>query len=346
MEHSRDMTTPQSCAFWRVSYQPCGAGLARARGFSPLQLRKACAFLLLGMALHAGADESQCRIECIPWRGCVQMDNHEVEVILADGHSRSFVELTSEQLHWTLPGYEHKIPVQRIGATDTCETMGWVPRPEPRRVWDAFTFFNELQVLRLRLHTLAPVVHRFVVAEATKTHANGPKRLYFNESKEDADIQAFLPQVEHLIVDDLPDSSDRWQLEIFQRNALVRGLAEADAQDLIIVGDCDEIPNPHAVHLLRTCDGWDVQGPVHFHTRFYNFRFDLHFEALWYHPQLSTIQWLAGPWELWRGGRSRRARPCLRERGRERGGERVWQIGTVRGPIPHTGSRACVCRSL
>ena len=27
-----------------------------------------------------------------------------------------------------------------IAANDTCESMGWVRRVEPRRVWDAFTF--------------------------------------------------------------------------------------------------------------------------------------------------------------------------------------------------------------
>ena len=112
-----------------------------------------------------------------------------------------------------------------IAAHDTCETMGWVRRTEPRRVWDAFPFFNEFRVLKLRLHTLAPVVHRFVLAEATRTFSNAPKPLHFGERvRADAELAGFAPQIEHVIVDDMPTASD-WPFdrELHQRNALVRG---------------------------------------------------------------------------------------------------------------------------
>ena len=121
------------------------------------------------------------------------MSNELLHVVHDDGYSQSAVEVTPEEYEAGWGDQWDKFAVQRISELDTCETAGWVPRAEPRRVWDAFTFFNERQVLRLRFHTLAPVVHRFVLAEATKTHSNLPKRLYFNESR--ADFAAFLPQV-------------------------------------------------------------------------------------------------------------------------------------------------------
>jgi len=68
-----------------------------------------------------------------------------------------------------------------------------------------------------------------------------------------------------------------------------------EPDDLIIVGDCDEIPDPHAIHLLRSCDGWDDTGPVNFYTRFFNFRFSYQFHSRWSHPQVSTLKWLTGP---------------------------------------------------
>jgi len=38
--------------------------------------------------------------------------------------------------------------------------------------------------------------------------------------------------------------------------------------------------------------GRGEDGPVHFYTRFYNFRFSWMFEALWHHPQAATATWV------------------------------------------------------
>ena len=212
---------------------------------------------------------------------------------LYDAHTVILAEGTAAELQD--PVWSSSFGMHYAAADDTCESMGWRRRAAPRRVWDAFTFFNEVDVLRLRLNTLSGVVHRFVLAEATKTHSNLPKTLHFEAVKSDPRFSPFVPQIEHVVVGDLPDSDDSWQLEHFQRNALVRGLAEADDDDIVVVSDCDEIPSPHAVDLIRWCDGWDDTGPVQFYTRFYNFKFAFQFEALWYHPQAATMKWLSGP---------------------------------------------------
>ena len=185
---------------------------------------------------------------------------------------------------------------RNIAANDTCESMGWVRRVEPRRVWDAFPFFNEVRVLKLRLHTLAPVMHRFVLAEATRTFSNESKPLHFGERvRDDAELAYFLPQIEHVVIDNMPTAS-HWPFdrEHHQRNALVRGLAQAEEDDLILVSDCDEIPDPHAIELLRSCDGWDTTGPVRFYIRHYQWKFSFQFQTLKPHPQLATVEWLAG----------------------------------------------------
>ncbi len=36
-------------------------------------------------------------------------------------------------------------------------------------IYDCFQFFNELDILKIRLHVLGPVVDRFVISEATET---------------------------------------------------------------------------------------------------------------------------------------------------------------------------------
>lgn len=39
-------------------------------------------------------------------------------------------------------------------------------------VYDCFTFFNEYELLELRLETLYNAVDYFVISESNKTHAN------------------------------------------------------------------------------------------------------------------------------------------------------------------------------
>src|ERR1022692_1647432 len=84
-------------------------------------------------------------------------------------------------------------------------------------IYDCFTFFDELELLELRLHELGDVVDKFVWVEATKTHSNKSKPLHYQENR--VLFQAFHDQIIHVVVDDMPDSNDSWVLENFQRNA-------------------------------------------------------------------------------------------------------------------------------
>jgi hypothetical protein len=115
-------------------------------------------------------------------------------------------------------------------------------------IWDCFTFFNELDILELRLNELDPHVDRFVLVEAAKTFSNEPKPLHFAENRER--FARFLPKIVHVVVDDLPDQGDAWDREAFQRDAMVRGLAEAAPDDVIMISDVDEIPYPEHVSRL------------------------------------------------------------------------------------------------
>lgn len=107
-------------------------------------------------------------------------------------------------------------------------------------IFDCFTFFNELDLLEVRLRELAPAVDAFVLVEATRTHAGAPKRLFFDEAKQR--FAEFLPKIRHVIVDDMPVSEDPWVLENHQRRAILRGLpTQIRADDIVIVSDTDEI---------------------------------------------------------------------------------------------------------
>ena len=49
---------------------------------------------------------------------------------------------------------------------------------------DCFPFFNELDILEIRLNSLAPYVDRFVLTECNVTHSGNQKPLFFAENKE------------------------------------------------------------------------------------------------------------------------------------------------------------------
>ena len=111
-------------------------------------------------------------------------------------------------------------------------------------IFDCFTFFDELDLLEVRLRTLENVVDRFVLCEAPFTFRGAPKPLYFSEAR-----QRFARWNDKisLLVYDGAVNADPWENEWGQRDFLIRGLEGADAGDLVMLSDCDEIPDPRNV---------------------------------------------------------------------------------------------------
>ena len=93
-------------------------------------------------------------------------------------------------------------------------------------------------------------IDRFVIVEARKTHSGKPKELVFDANKER--FAQYLDKVTYIMLDDLPEIegtiTDRsWARERFQRDGIMRGLADCRDNDIIIISDCDEVPNPRAI---------------------------------------------------------------------------------------------------
>ena len=109
-------------------------------------------------------------------------------------------------------------------------------------VYDCIPFFNEIDILKLRLHILDPIVDRFIIEEATVTFSGEKKELCFEKNK--AMFQEFLPKITYLVVDDSPIQATTHERDKFQKNALIKGLKDATDEDVIILSDVDEIPNP------------------------------------------------------------------------------------------------------
>ena len=111
-------------------------------------------------------------------------------------------------------------------------------------IYDCFQFFNELDILKLRLHIMSPIVDRFVISEATETFVGDPKPLDYEENR--AMFAEFEDKIIHLVVEDTPPGETHAR-DTFQKNAVGRGLSDCTDEDIIIYSDLDEIPNPEKI---------------------------------------------------------------------------------------------------
>lgn len=103
---------------------------------------------------------------------------------------------------------------------------------------DCFTFFNEFDVLEVRLNSLAPYVDRFVLLEAPVTQRGTSKPLFYADNKER--FSKF--NITHIIADNFV-SVNTWDIEKHQRNLLAQGVEDLSGEDIVLFSDSDEIPN-------------------------------------------------------------------------------------------------------
>jgi beta-1,4-mannosyl-glycoprotein beta-1,4-N-acetylglucosaminyltransferase len=112
------------------------------------------------------------------------------------------------------------------------------------KIYDCFSYWDEDLLLDLRLNILNEYVDYFVIVEGNKTWQNNPKKLRFNIDK----FPNFKKKIIYVPVEDMPDGDDPYLRENFQRNCILRGLKYSSDDDLIIISDLDEIPNPSKIH--------------------------------------------------------------------------------------------------
>lgn len=138
------------------------------------------------------------------------------------------------------------------------------------RIVDVFPFFNELEILDIRLNELDPVVDEFILVEGTRTHQNKPKPLFFSENKQQ--FERFLPKINHLVIEHWPGFFHKFRrprpfdLDNYQKEFAIRTLRKMPKDTNVIFSDLDEIPKAEEVARFRDTDSIKI-----FEQRFYNF---------------------------------------------------------------------------
>lgn len=117
------------------------------------------------------------------------------------------------------------------------------------RLYDCFPFFNELDLLEIRLNELDGVVDRFVIVEAGETFSGKPKPLWLAENFDR--FERFKDKIVYLKIDAFPPGTDPWERERIQRDKLLAGLTDAASDDLVMLSDVDELPKSGTLAAIK-----------------------------------------------------------------------------------------------
>ena len=156
------------------------------------------------------------------------------------------------------------------------------------KIYDCFSYWDEDLLLDLRLNLLNKYVDYFVIIEGNKTWQNNPKKLKFSLENH----KKFKDKIIYVKVQDMPDGDNPYLRENFQRNAIQRGLVNAEEEDIIIISDLDEIPNPKVFHLFEKKMRYAVFKQMHFY-----YKLNLHSQKnpYWYGSRICVKKYLRSP---------------------------------------------------
>lgn len=143
-----------------------------------------------------------------------------------------------------------------------------------KKIVHGFTFFNEVDFLEYKMIEVGDVFDYFIIVEGNKTFSGDDKPFIFEQNIHR--YEKWLHKIVYVKVEDFPETQNAWDRERHQRNCILRGLTSISLQlfddDILILGDLDEIPDPKISHLMKT---GVVHYPVSCHLRqhlyYYNF---------------------------------------------------------------------------
>lgn len=143
------------------------------------------------------------------------------------------------------------------------------------KVYDLFTFNDELDLLELRLMELSDVVDIHVLAELPHTFMQAEKPLHFRDNA--ARFSKYLGKIRVIEPKSYPVGPHP-TIEHFQRRLLSSGIGDAEPDDLILLGDVDEIPSVEVIENLKANP---VGHPVTCRQRLYYYYVNLEMTQPW-----------------------------------------------------------------
>ena len=173
------------------------------------------------------------------------------------------------------------------------------------KIYDCFMFSDEKMILDIRLNVLNEYVDHFIIVESKYKHNGDIKNKNFDLNQ----FSKFKNKIIYIYLDREPkdlistnikndeDKKNRTLLhntylrENYQRNAIKDGILEAKAEDFIIIGDVDEIPN------LKELNFQDKKNQIIiFKQMMFYYKFNLFYkELIWTGSKACTKKNLKSP---------------------------------------------------
>ena len=118
------------------------------------------------------------------------------------------------------------------------------------KIYDCFLFYNEFELLDIRLRELYDKVDKFVLVEACETFRGKPKEFLYAQNKKR--FEKFADKIIYIPIHERLNTQNPWERERYQRNQILKGLAECNSNDIILISDADEIISAQKLSSLVT----------------------------------------------------------------------------------------------
>jgi beta-1,4-mannosyl-glycoprotein beta-1,4-N-acetylglucosaminyltransferase len=141
------------------------------------------------------------------------------------------------------------------------------------------TFFNELDLLEIRLNELDPYVDFFVISEAGEQFDGTPKPLFYFENRDR--FEKFNKKIINIKSDHL-EGVGLYGRAAWQAYQIMQGLKECNEEDVILFSDGDEIPRGKVLENFCFYEGNPYRS---FHQPMFMF----YVNWLWYIPWTGTV---------------------------------------------------------
>ena len=153
-------------------------------------------------------------------------------------------------------------------------------------VYDCFPFFNEIDLLLMRMNILDSYVNYYVISETDTTFQGKPKSFNFEQNK------FLFKKWEHKIIynkfhDKMGTQWNHWDRDKEHKNAISKALEKCDDNDIILLSDCDEIPNFEKNYLL---DIYNPNGLVCMMQNFYYYYLNYQKIEEWYGTKICSYK--------------------------------------------------------
>jgi len=120
-------------------------------------------------------------------------------------------------------------------------------------IYNCFMFYDEFDLLDIRLEELSGHVDKFVLIESDRTYTGKPKPLYFGENS--GRYVKYADRLVHVISQLTGCSGDAWDNEWLQRESIDDYLKSVcRPNDTIILTDADEIPTADIIPIIRNTE--------------------------------------------------------------------------------------------